>query len=1007
MNAIPLVLVYVFIVSSSLHAPFLPGIRTLTGVDAVRSGSVGGKYSAMRLDKTVSVIERALIEFRKGHDMCPYGFAMVERVDTGALLCVNCSQTQAVVGLVPHSNQSQRCVQCGGDNRIAGLRDATYVKDTGTCACPQGYQVVEFIGTVVLVAQMCAPCADGDCNTCTSPLVKDRKGRCVCAGVYVQLDDGSCVLPSVQVEARKPVEATTATLLPVDTEGGGIWGPPLTCENIEEYSADAAVRCEGLDKSACNMLANLCVFMNFDEASTPCRLYDTLFSQSPTKPYMPPLYYGRDDTVGSVVLNSSSLTGAPATLTFVVARYDLNGILVGKSLLSRDFKLCNTPGSIFTNFFVVASNRELRCSVKWEELESDYSTTQFFELFLVNPFNVSDDIPIPLVVDDTDGGISPSNAREVHVLSMITGGYKRRFYMYGRGCTRKGNSTEQVLTDYHVTTVRRVVFVFNVEGPSIQRRLKAPAAILQLASTKLYDDAPSFSAPSNDTYLTRSVAVLFTLVDDPMDVVAMRAMVTACVLCFCTAWMRTFGWMRRRQNMILNGGAAIRFLVYFCDHSGNMFALITLLASWYLFFVYKFQDVSAVVVIKDKYVCFEAMMYVSAAAKGIAVLFAVIEQCNADYFVIDWERSKGQLLRENRVLPVSMWRSTFVANELNGLQVLRQWHPLFTMVMMLFFLSGLNYVRYAESVPIDSAPGGVGVYQVTTLRFALVTLVCIIVFVVVHVLEFQFYYRFVCVHPLQSFVDLCSVSNISVLILPEEQWGYYIHGESIHAHSDVSMEEFQQNLCLEAQGDLPVRGLGGQSECQTFEVFMGVHTRQYLYVCSASIEEEQQRALGKPPSPVYTGKKWHFLKCLFGVSRKPRAYDSGTLALKKLINDTLRKSIRRAEGTLLSKSVMHGSLDIAPNVLYMNGPQSGDKAGKDVFFVDDVTAYGKAFLYGIDIDLFIFYMMLYASVDVATHNLFYAFAITFAVEFLLRWYRMTEGVVNISSKTLIDDRFFI
>lgn len=81
-----------------------------------------------------------------------------------------------------------------------------------------------------------------------------------------------------------------------------------------------------------------------------------------------------------------------------------------------------------------------------------------------------------------------------------------------------------------------------------------------------------------------------------------------------------------------------------------------------------------------------------------------------------------------------------------------------------------------------------------------------------------FYYRFI-ENPLQHFVDTCSVSNISVIVLPENQYGYYIHGESVHPHADANMKEFHTNLKREEQDTVLRRGLiPDKNDCQTFEI---------------------------------------------------------------------------------------------------------------------------------------------------------------------------------------------
>ena len=54
----------------------------------------------------------------------------------------------------------------------------------------------------------------------------------------------------------------------------------------------------------------------------------------------------------------------------------------------------------------------------------------------------------------------------------------------------------------------------------------------------------------------------------------------------------------------------------------------------------------------------------------------LVYQCLSDIFLIDWERSRGRVVQSNdaggakgNVAPVSIWRTYFVANEWNELQV--------------------------------------------------------------------------------------------------------------------------------------------------------------------------------------------------------------------------------------------------------------------------------------------------------------------------------------------------
>lgn len=67
-------------------------------------------------------------------------------------------------------------------------------------------------------------------------------------------------------------------------------------------------------------------------------------------------------------------------------------------------------------------------------------------------------------------------------------------------------------------------------------------------------------------------------------------------------------------------------------------------------------------------------------------------------------------------------------------------------------------------------------------------------------------------------MDLCSVSNVSVFILMNKQYGYYIHGRSPHGATDVNMRDMILNLQRESNETIGKRGLEANSNDQMFIV---------------------------------------------------------------------------------------------------------------------------------------------------------------------------------------------
>lgn len=85
--------------------------------------------------------------------------------------------------------------------------------------------------------------------------------------------------------------------------------------------------------------------------------------------------------------------------------------------------------------------------------------------------------------------------------------------------------------------------------------------------------------------------------------------------------------------------------------------------------------------------------------------------------------------------------------------------------------------------------------------------------------------------PFQNFVDLCSITNMSVFIFDQRIHGYYIHGVSTCGQSDVTTSELQGYLDKENRGESTQRGLLAEyPNLQTFEIFLPVKVRQLYEV---------------------------------------------------------------------------------------------------------------------------------------------------------------------------------
>ncbi|KAK7881077.1 hypothetical protein WMY93_032327 [Mugilogobius chulae] len=168
-------------------------------------------------------------------------------------------------------------------------------------------------------------------------------------------------------------------------------------------------------------------------------------------------------------------------------------------------------------------------------------------------------------------------------------------------------------------------------------------------------------------------------------------------------------------------------------------------------------------------------------------------------FFIDWERPRNKSTTKATQAggdikldpaPVSIWRTYFVANEWNEIQTIRKICPTFQNHGRcgLLKLGSQGPLTTAGAPPLAYTPE----YSLI-LRYGVATALWLCIGLL-QVIFFTLFYECVVEDKIRQFVDLCSISNISVMLLSHRCFGYYIHGRSVHGHADTNMEEMNTNL---------------------------------------------------------------------------------------------------------------------------------------------------------------------------------------------------------------------
>lgn len=115
-----------------------------------------------------------------------------------------------------------------------------------------------------------------------------------------------------------------------------------------------------------------------------------------------------------------------------------------------------------------------------------------------------------------------------------------------------------------------------------------------------------------------------------------------------------------------------------------------------------------------------------------------------------------------------------------------------------FFIKALGWEYLAEANPDMKATDNTLIPVNYVLKFFLSAFIFLCIMAVQYILEALNSYASSL--KFQEFMDLCSVSNISLLIMDENFHGYYIHGKSPWGKSDLVLSELKQNLDSEQVG---------------------------------------------------------------------------------------------------------------------------------------------------------------------------------------------------------------
>ncbi|TKC44784.1 hypothetical protein EI555_007727 [Monodon monoceros] len=697
---------------------------------------------------------------------------------------------------------------------------------------------------------------------------------------YFDISALSCV--ACGANQRQDARGTVCVCLPGFQMISNNGGPDIICKKCPENMVYANL-------TSCQALGNMCVMnMNSYDSTTfdACRLFQFIF----------------ENTAG---------LGTNTKLKFVAASYDVKGnFLKWQTLEGGVLQLCPDTETRLNAAYSFGTTYQQNCEIPISKILTDFPMPTFYDVYLEytdeNQHQYIWAVPVlNLNLQHNKIFVNQDSSSGKWLLT-------RRIFLVDALSGRENDLGSQPRLIRVATQISLSIrLVPNTKNGNIY----PPLITIAYSDIDIKDP--------NSQSVKVSFSVTYEMDQGEAHVQTDIALGVLGGLAVLLSLLKTAGWKRRIGSPMIDLQTVMKFLVYYAGDLANVFFIITVGTGlyWLIFF------------------------------KALQFLHKLISQITIDIFFIDWERPKGKVLKavegeggvRSATVPVSIWRTYFVANEWNEIQTVRKINPLFQVLTVLFLLEVVGFKNLAlmdsSSSLSRSPPSYIAPYS-RILRYAVSTALWLVIGIIQIVFFAVFYERFV-EDKIRQFVDLCCMSNISVFLLSHRCFGYYIHGRSVHGHADTNMEEMNMNLKREAKNG-PARLLS--SSGSTFE-------------------------------------------------QSIKAYHTMNKFLGSFIDHVHKEMDYFIKDKLLLERIL--------------GMEFMEPMEKSIFYNDESYSFSSVLYYGNEATLLIYDLMFFCVVDLACQNFILASFLTYLQQEIFRFIRNTVGQKNLASKTLVDQRFLI
>jgi meckelin len=896
----------------------------------------------------------------------------------------------------------------------------------------------------------CVTCAsgiaDGRCIQCPEFTLYDvETGRCECLPDYTATNDAGCLsLSELQVVEIFGASAESQQViyraiekegrlgqnngfgnrlgLEVGDEVDEVMDPNPTVLNpsdtMLQLFVSCAVNCLRWSPVGCQCIANLCVLQMYEQATPPCKLITYLRNddkvaqaledltgakvKSVSKPW---LFYEEDgDGFATKVYRDPAyatrigFTESDPLITLWVARYAIEGTFLGWRKVRDEFELCarygGTTAGLWQRF---GASVFVTCDLSIPALLDCGANPEFYEPYIELEDKSLYPVPVRIVNAIDMAGVTPNV--NVDIDEEFDDEFVRRYALCDAVSSLQGLDSYKTRDTSKAKVVRwaaHVLLQFRLHD-EVDSRIYVPTLSIRYSEL---DTSGSINVG------TTTFKAEYTMNSQSPLRFAWRMLFFS--LCVGLGWgiMRTKQLSRRYPSDLPAGQHKFlpKSILAFREVANSLRAAFFgyyfgLCMMW--FTILKFQEDPMWLLPSSldyyPYLYVDLFLLVLVGMGLVSVILDIMKASSTSFIFLDRE-TVGKINGQQ----VSGWRSIFVGNELNERQCECRTKPHVTWLVAAILLEGMDWKDAGRWTPILSGA------SVAQSPFNPVLQIALSFIAWNAAILAQLFVRFVLSlvfgSDVTDFVDLCALTNISVVIMDEPYHGWYIHGAAPRGEGDVSEAMILERLSsieqMEKRGFYTDEGTNG--ELQTFEVFFGPHEAGIIAAGHTQLRDAMKRRGAQAKS---------------ARSGNPGFQGFTDAHMASNVNHELRSALifsfdrMRQQNRVRPRTQKEWFWNESPKVDEM--PHGSSLCYEDKSLVGWLAplTYGTEnyFKYPIGTELRIIHeeLLLFCVVFRFTHSVYLAVAIAYAFGVVVLKIRETIGKSNLSNSVAIDERFFL